>query len=199
MKRYGKLMAFAVVLVVLAGGLYALRSRLGGTSSAGGMPQGGTPPGAPMGGPPGGADFEKSHKYAMQLMRLLNDIGRLDDEGKLPLTGQQAKAALAILKPLRERDSLEETACRQALKDLRAVLTDDQRTAIGALPPEPRFRQGGPPPGGAPPPGGPPDSGRTRQFNPLNPPEGGPSDRERPDGSGRLFDDLEKKSTGSGG
>ena len=131
-----------------------------------------------MGGPPGGpggfADFQKSHKYAFQLARLAGNIERLRDEGKAALAPSQAKAVLAILQPLRARESLDETAAREALKKLQHVLTDEQRAAINSMPPpEHQFRQGGPPPGpprSGPPPG--PNPRAMKGFNPLKQPPG---------------------------
>jgi hypothetical protein len=198
MKRTSnKLMLGALAVIVLASGFLALKDHLGKSASP--------PSGFPMGGPPGGpgqsADFQKSHRYTFQLMRLVGNIGRLDNESKTPLTPAQAKALLAILQPLRERESLDQPAAKEAVKALQAVLTDEQRAAIGAMPPEHQFRQGGPPPGpppGSRPSGPPPNMSRKpmEDFNPLNPPAGGPPGRPGGGGMDKLFDDLQKKSGG---
>lgn len=219
MSRTGTSVIIAAVVVAIAGGVfYALR---GGTakSPAGvpaGAPAAGVPGGAPMGGapggPPGGAgmgkDFQRQHQYTLQLVRLVNNIGRMESSGKAPLTQAQAKSILAVLQPLRQHSSLDETAAKDGLKALQAVLTDKQRSAIAVLPAEHPFRQGpsgGPgaqPPAGGPggqpgpqPAGPPPGSGpqEMKEFNPLNPPAGGPEGPQGAEGPASVFQQLQKK------
>ncbi|MCE5197950.1 MAG: hypothetical protein ABFD54_06720 [Armatimonadota bacterium] len=203
MKPSGKLIIGLVVLVAIAGGLVALKSNRRTVSvvqpTAGG-PMGG-PMGSPMGDPGQFAELQKSHQYAFQLMKLVGNIGRLESDGKSGLTPQQAKAVLAVLQPLRKRESLDETSAKEAMKALQAVLTDKQRSAISALPPEHKFHRGstppGPPPTGTP--SGPPPAGGPKAmkgFNPLNPPAGGPMGQPAGKGVERLFENLEKKSKG---
>ena len=204
-------------LVVVAGVLYALNHGAGESAPAPGVGMG-APNGAPAGGPSGGsgqfAEFQKTHRYTMQMMKLLGNIGRLEEGGKEPLSVEQAKSILAIVDPLRKQATLDETSAKKAFLALQAVLTDAQRTAISQLPAENRFRQGnrppGPPPGGGQP-SGPhsgapfgPGAGAVKGLNPLNPPAPlggiraakGPADRQGPGGFDKLFADLKSKSEG---
>lgn len=196
-----------ILAVVLAAGVLALTGQFGkGASSRGSRI--GPPPGGPgmMGGPPGQfAEMQKMHKYAFQLVRLVENIGRLEENGKAPLTSAQAKSVLAVLKPLRESDSLEEASARDAVTAMRGILTDKQYSVISAFPPERQFRRNGPPPSGRgpmgpPPNGGSPPNGAPRsmeEFNPLNGPPGPIPDQQGPGGLDKVFDDLQKKSAGS--
>lgn len=206
MKRSHVIIAAIVAVAVLVGGVLAMKGRRSNQQTVPGQPMGTPPAGAPAGlssgGPPGSpsgaqsAEFQKAHKYALQLMKLVGNVGRLEEQDKASLTPVQAKSILAILEPLRKQDSLDEPAARKAVIEMQSVLTDEQRAAISALPPLPKFRQGnqppGPPPSGAPvgpPPGvGPKPTGG---FNPLRPPEGGP-DRAGSGGIEKLFDALKK-------
>lgn len=179
MKKTTMMAIVVVAMAVLVVGGLTLRDGL----RSPGMPQRPgsryPPVGGPMPGPGVPAEFEKSHRYALQLAKLAMNIERLKESGKAPLTQAQAKAAADILEPLRKKKTLEEPDARKALIALQAVLTDEQRASISALPPEPRFREGGPPPGRRPsgaPPGPPPGAGPgpTQDFNPLNPPQSRP-------------------------
>jgi hypothetical protein len=214
-KRSRELCFTILALVVLTGGFFALKPRVMPGSNAHPGPAGCQMRGS-MGGPPGGPggfeEMQKAHKYAFQLMRLAGSIGRLEESGRAPLTSAQAKSMLAVLNPLRERDSLDEAAAKDAVVALQDILTDKQRAVISALPAEHQFRRGGPPPGSPPqgqgPPPGPPPSGGPGSmagFNPLNPPEGGAGGPQRPGGGpggpqgpggglDKLFDDLRIKS-----
>ncbi|MEN6372934.1 MAG: hypothetical protein ABFD64_13080 [Armatimonadota bacterium] len=201
-----RVLACIVVLIVLVGGYFAYKSSSGvAKSSAGDTSQGFTASGGQMGGSQGSgrfAELQKEHKYAFQMLKQLNSIRRLEESGKEPLTKAQAKSILAIVQPLREKKTLDETSAEDAVKALQAVITDKQRSVISALPAEQQFRQGGPPQGmpsgrrqGGPPPGagGP---GGMKNFNPLNRPAGGPPGMQgqRRGGIEKLLDDLKKKS-----
>lgn len=192
----------ATVLIVLIGGLLVLKGNSNRSGSSTGSPPGSASSGAVAGGPggaPGGfAEFQKSHRYAFQLMRLISNVGRIEEEGKAALTPAQAKSMLALLQPLRELESLDEPAAEDAIVALQDILTDQQRSAISALPPDPQFRRSGPPPGQAssgPPPGAAAD--RLGSFNPLKPHVGRQGNKQHPGHLAKLFDDLEKKSEGN--
>lgn len=164
-----------------------------------------------MGGPPGGfgrfGEFQKQHQYAFELTRLVRSIGRLEQDKKNALNPKQAKSVLAVLQPLRKRTNLDEAAAKKGLNAVQSVLTNKQRAAISALPPEHPFRRNGPPPSGPRPgerregrPGfGPPPGPGPRfdmkSFNPLNPPAFGPPNQQRSGGMNKVFDDLKKKSS----
>lgn len=190
-----------VVLIVLLGGFFLYKDKLGGESSRQSVPQVSTAnaSGGAMGGSGRSAEFEKSHKYALQLVKLIGSVGRLEEAGKDTLTPAQARSVLSILQPLREQDSLDEPTAREAVKSLQDVLTDKQRAAINALPAEKQFRRAGPPQGalaGKRPSGPPPGAGGPggmKNFNPLSQPAGGPEDKQRNGGMDKLFDSLKKK------
>lgn len=205
MSKSGKIGLVFIVLVVVAGGAFVMKSR----SARLQVPAGAPPPvGGLMGGPGGDsgsfAELQKSHKYAFQLMTLVGNLGRLEELGKAPLTVAQAKSALAILEPLRKLKSLDEPTARKAYTEMHAVITDEQRAAINTLPAENQFRKSGPPPGQRPSgaPSGPapstsPKAGpRPDSFNPLNPPKGGPAAGAGDNNMDKLFDNLRKKSGG---
>jgi hypothetical protein len=204
-RRITNLIIVVVVLIALAGGYYFLKGNSQKTASTVGSSS--PTVGGQIGGSPGRsgqfAEFRKLHPYTFQLMRLVGNISRLEEDGKAALTPKQAKAILAILEPLRQRASLDESVARDTVKDIRAILTDKQHAAISALPAEPQFRRSNRPPSGAPPSGamqGPPrNSGPgpmrdMKEFNPLNPPTGGPSNRPGSNRIDKLFDSLKKKS-----
>ena len=195
MKRQTIMFLVAIAaLAVLAGGFFILKGRANRQASPVGFQQGQPPPD----GPGQFKEFRKSHQYAFQLMRLVGNIGRLEKENKNPLTQAQAKAILAILQPLRKQASLDETAAKDVIKALQAILTDKQRTSISALPPKRQFRRGSPSQG--PPPSGPPPNPNQRPmggFNPLNPPTGGPMGQSGVTEVDKLLDVLKKKSGGT--
>ncbi|MEN6520676.1 MAG: hypothetical protein ABFD46_05930 [Armatimonadota bacterium] len=202
-------LACIIVLIVLVGGYFAYTySSETVKSSTSTAPHGSAASGGQMmSGSSGAGRFEelqKEHKYAFQLLKMLNNVRRLEESGKEPLTKNQAKAVLVIVQPLRKKESLDETSANEAIKALQAVITDKQRAVISALPAEKQFRQGGPPPGAAvggkrpssPPSGGAGGPGGMKNFNPLNQPAGGPPGMkgQRREGLEKLFDDLKKKS-----
>ena len=204
MKGPNKIILAAVALIVVAGVIFAIMGHRGRPQGVGGPPMPGQSTAGPMGGPPGDptqtADFQKTHKYTIQLMKLLVNVGRMEDAGKATLTPAQAKSLLKIVQPLREQKSLEEEAARKAVVEVQTVLTDDQRSAISVLPAERQMQQAappqGPPPSGGPsgpPPamGGKPNDG----FNPLSAPPGGPGGSHRTGPIEKLFNDLKSRSS----
>ncbi|MHB9133024.1 MAG: hypothetical protein ACYDBB_18305 [Armatimonadota bacterium] len=88
------------------------------------------------------------------LMRLFSGIGRLEEEGKTPLTPAQAKAILAIMTPLRTQKTLTAAQAEETLKKLQAELTAEQRDAIDQMRRDRPARRGGERPQGGPPPNG---------------------------------------------
>lgn len=76
---------------------------------------------------------------------MVTNIGRLEQDGKQPLSGDQAKQLLAILQPLRAKDKLTQDEAKDTFFAVQKVLTMEQRTAIDALP---VLRRGGGRPGG---------------------------------------------------
>jgi len=184
MKSIYKSILCAAMMLIVAGMLHAAQP----------TPPLGPPPGeGPMGN---SAEFQKAHRYAFQLMRLVGNIGRLESTDKSTLTSVQAKKVLAVLQPLGKLKSLDEPAAKKGIKALQDILTDKQRSVISALPPEHQFRQGGPPPPGPRPFGPPPKPNpkELKNFNPLNPPAGMRMGHKGPDMLKKLFDDLKKKS-----
>lgn len=191
MKRLLKHIIYTAILLATAGMIYAAQP----------APYG-PPPGGPMGNPADFAAFQKEHRYALQLMKLAGNIGRLEESGKSALTKTQAKKVLGVLQPLRKLKTLDETSAKKGIKALQGILTDKQRTAISALPAEHKFRQGVPPSSGmrpsGPRPAGPPpsqNSNAMKNFNPLNPKSGMHMGHRSPDRMYKLFDDLKKKSS----
>lgn len=212
-KRSNKLILTVVVVGVLAGVLFMLRDNVIKPNSSAGPQPGQSPIGGPMGGPMSGPStnsedskqFQKLHQYSLQLMKLVKNIGRIDNEAQAALTPAQAKSVLAVLEPLRELKSLDESAAKDAIKALEGILTDKQRYAISTLPSDSQFKKNsqqmappaaGPMPSG-PMPSGPPSGGRPGPmgdgFNPLNVPPGGPAGHGKAGDINKLFDDLKKK------
>jgi hypothetical protein len=134
--------------------------------------------GAAGGGPAAMKQFREDHKYTFQLVRLLNNISRLDKDGKYPLSKTQAKSLLDILLPLRTQGQMTQDDAKDTIKTVQIVLTIDQRTTIGEMPQRQPGAGGGAPggPGGAGFQGGPGGAPRAqfdpvamKDFNPLNP------------------------------
>lgn len=154
------------------------------------------------------ANFQKEHKYTAQLMKIIMNIGNLEESGKAPLSKAQAQKILAIIEPLRKKDALSELDARDAVVKLQEVLTDEQKAAINSMPERggsgPMSPQNGMP-GGAPPmnpgPGrqfGPPRGAMNppKGFNPLNPPAEGPDGESHPDRISEIIEKLSAKSKG---
>jgi len=57
-------------------------------------------------------------------------IGRLEREGKTPLTSAQAKAILAVMTPLRTQQTLTPEQAEKVLTQIKAQLTKEQITAM---------------------------------------------------------------------
>lgn len=121
------------------------------------------------------AEFQEQHKYTFQLMRMAGNIGKLD-EAQAPLTKAQAKQVLAVLQPLRAKETLTQDEAKEALKGLKKVLTEKQLNKIAAMK-QPERRgggmggnrartEGGRAPGGQRPPRMDPNA--MKNFNPFN-------------------------------
>ena len=93
-----------------------------------GMPHGMTPPGAPGGD--GGERRMRPMQGTFALVRGFFGIGRLEREGKTPLTPAQAKAILAVMTPLRTQPTLTPEQAEKVLAQIKAQLTKDQLTAM---------------------------------------------------------------------
>lgn len=138
------------------------------------------------------AQFRENHKYTFQLMRLVGNIGRLEREGKNPLTADQAKQILGVLTPLRSQKTLTQDDAKTAIRDVQKVLTEEQRNEIAAFP---ERGPGGGPGGSGGGQGGPGGSGGMRgggrPGGPGGPPTGGGpggAGGNRPRGGGQGFD-----------
>jgi len=199
------LIVVVVVVVAAAGGYFAFRG--GGTGSTASSAGPGVAPGGPPGGPPGAGgggmqpgafeDFRKSHQFTFQLSRLAGNIGRLEKEGKTPLKPDQAKSMLAVLKPLRRLESMDQDQAKAAIKDLQKILTEDQRAAISTMAPEHRFRSGGGSSGQRPSGERPRfDMKAMENFNPFNPSKDSPMYERSKKRMDDLFAALEKKAKG---
>lgn len=146
--------------------------------------------------------FREAHKYTFQLMGMAGNIGRLDKETKTPLTKAQAKAVLAVLKPLRAKPKLTQDEAKKALKGLKKVLTEKQLTEIGKMKPEDRRggqRMGS---GNGDRPRGEGNGGGQRRrfdpdamknFNPFNPSKDAPGGERSAKRWQEFFAALEKK------
>ena len=196
------LIAAVVVVVAAAGGYFAFRG--GGQSSTAPSTGSTASAGGPAGGPPGAGggsgafeEFRKSHQYTFQLSRLAGNIGRLEKEKKAALKPDQAKAILAVLKPLCKQESMDQEQAKAAIKDLQKVLTDDQRNAISTMAPEHRFRREGGSSGQRPSGQRPSfDLKAMENFNPFNPPKDSPMAERSKKRFDELFAALEKKAKG---
>jgi hypothetical protein len=86
------------------------------------------------GGKQGG--FQKGHETKFQLMRLVQNVGRLDSGKNGKITPDQAKTLLGILDPLRKQDILTQDQAKVALDKISALLTDEQQKLIADMKPE---------------------------------------------------------------
>lgn len=193
MKRIGLVV---VIVVVLGAGVWIFASRRGsnqtssGTAAPGARMAAGQPNAA--GGAGAFSQSREAHKYALMLMRMASNIGRLETESDAPLTSQQAKSILAVLTPLRQRPSLSEDEAKDAVKGLKSVLTAKQLTELGKMKQPARRLQTGQRPEGA---------GQNRRFdpnamkdfNPLNPRGSNPMAARSAKRIEALFDGLKKK------
>jgi len=191
MKRIGLVV---VIVAVLGAGVWIFASRRGSnqTSSGTAEPIGRTVSGRPIssGGAGGFSQFQESHKYAIMLMKMASNIGRLETETDAPLTSQQARSILAVLTPLRQRPSLSEDEAKDAVKGLKSALTAKQLTELGKMRQPQRRSQSGQRPQGA---GQNHRFDPNAEFNPLNPRGSNPMAARSAKRIEALFDGLKKK------
>ncbi|HEY3418600.1 MAG TPA: hypothetical protein VGM23_17120 [Armatimonadota bacterium] len=203
----------AIIAVVGCAGKHAARNtnQATTTTTAGG--------GGMQGGGGGGqfAQMREKYKNTFALSRFAGNIGKLEEEGKVPLTPAQAKAVLAVLEPLRTKTTLSQDEAKDALKGLKAALNEQQLTEIGKMKQPQRGRgqgggmgQGGQG-GGMGQGGGRGQGGGTGQgggqrrafdpntmkdFNPFNPPKDSPMAQRGIERWNKFFDALKKKANG---
>jgi len=168
-------------------------------------------------GPRGDRPRDPALHAKFTLMRVFRNIGRLEDEGRSPLTPVQAKAILAIMTPLRAQEKLTATQAADVLAKLEAQLTTAQRDAIAQMrgrrpgggaggprpegpPPAPNDTERAVRPGGAGGPGGESHGNRPGQsgaamaeMNPFNPPEEHPMSARMAERWQAIFDALGEK------
>jgi hypothetical protein len=119
----------------------------------------GAAPGA--GGPGGGANagrfaaMMREHPQAFALGRFVRVLDEMDQEGKHPLTAQQAATVLGAIRPLQSKENLDEGSARRTLAQLKGVLTPEQQQDIEAASARSPFGGSRPPGGGAGAAGGP--------------------------------------------
>lgn len=164
MKTFGKIVALAVLTMLVATTAFAQAPGAGG-------------------GNPQFAQFREEHKFTFQLMQMVRHIGDIDRDPKHTLTPAQAKKVGAVLKPLRSQPKLTQDQAKQALKSLKVIFTVDQLNAMAKIKSPQRFGGGQRPgggfsgaPGGQGRPGGPGgqngnrprmDPARMKNFNPF--------------------------------
>ena len=108
--------------------------------------------------------FREKYKYTFQLMQMVTHIQEIDKDKKYTLTSAQAKAMLAVLKPLRTQPKLTQDQAKTVLVKLKKPLTVAQLNAIARI--KPKVQQRRPSGGqGGPPRQGPPNGGQ-RHFDP---------------------------------
>ena len=93
--------------------------------------------------------FRDKYKYTFQLTQMVTHIGEIDKDKKYTLKPAQAKAILAVLKPLRTQPKLTQDQAKTALVKLKKPLTATQLNAMARI--KPKFgqhRPGGGPGGG---------------------------------------------------
>ena len=117
---------------------------------------------------PGGGQnsFREKYKYTFQLMQMVTHIGEIDKDKKYTLKPAQAKAVLAVLKPLRTQPKLTQDQAKAALIKLKKPLTATQLNAMARIKPKVQQRRPSGGPGGQ---GGPPRQGGQqgqRHFDP---------------------------------
>jgi len=94
--------------------------------------------------------FREKYKYTFQLMQMVTHIGEIDKDKKYTLKPAQAKAVLAVLKPLRTQPKLTQDQAKTVLIKLKKPLTAAQLNAMARIKPKveqrrPSGGQGGPP------------------------------------------------------
>ncbi|MCE5315675.1 MAG: hypothetical protein ABFD49_09760 [Armatimonadota bacterium] len=98
-------------------------------------------PGQPMAGKPSRLDARQPGRPAGEdmknspfvLVRFVLDIGRMEEARKVSLTSSQAKAILAVIKPLSAKKSLSSSQVATAVSKLNAQLTKAQRASISKM------------------------------------------------------------------
>ncbi|HOJ20701.1 MAG TPA: hypothetical protein PLY56_04145 [Armatimonadota bacterium] len=150
--------------------------------------------------------FREEHKYTFQLTDTIVALGELEKQNRHALTPAQAKKVNAVLAKVRKQPKLTQEQAKQALKEVKAPLTERQLTEVGKITKEMSERRGrpdgaGPRPGGRPDgaaarpggqrPGGRPDGDRPGARRPGDRPDGaasrpgGQRPGGRPDGAGQ--------------
>lgn len=162
--------------------------------------------------------WREAHRYTFQLTSTLRGLEVLDRDAKTKLTPAQAKKILAVLQPLRNKPKLTQDEAKNALKQIKAVLTVNQLNALARYEADRRNRRGGPGggigmrpggmggPGSAPGarPGGPggarpqmPNPSQMKDFNPFKPnPQMGPFGQRAAEYWDRFFKGLQQRASG---
>jgi len=163
--------------------------------------------------------WREAHRYTFQLTSTLRGLEVLDRDAKTKLTPAQAKKILAVLQPLRNEPKLTQDKAKNALKQIKAVLTVNQLNALARYEADRRNRRGGPGgggmgmrpggmggPGGAPGarPGGPggarpqmPNPSQMKDFNPFKPnPQLGPFGQRAAEYWDSFFKGLQQRASG---
>jgi hypothetical protein len=150
------------------------------------------------------AQPNEDRRAVFSLVRRVMGIARLEEEGQQPLTPQQAKSILALLKPLRTQATLTGAQATRVLNDLNALLTSAQREELDSA--GERRPQGDRPVGGPQNmegrrPSGPPSERRPggmrgpgmMEGNPFNPPADNPMAARMAERWQALYAALEAK------
>ena len=108
--------------------------------------------------------FREKYKYTFQLTQMVSHIQEIDKDKKYTLKPAQAKAILAVLKPLRTQPKLTQDQAKSVLIKLKKPLTAAQLNAMARIKPKfgqrrPGGGQGGPPRQGD-------QQGQQRHFDP---------------------------------
>lgn len=80
--------------------------------------------------------FRDKYKYTFQLMQMVTHIQEIDKGKKYTLTSAQAKATLAVLKPLRTQPKLTQDQAKTVLVKLKKPLTAAQLNAMARIKPK---------------------------------------------------------------
>ncbi len=134
--------------------------------------------------------FREEHKYTFQLTDTVVALGELEKQNRHALTPAQARKVNTVLARVRKQPKLTQEQAKQALKDLKAPLSERQLTEIGKITKQMSERRGRPD-GAGPRPGGRPDGAAARPGSPRpgGRPDGaaarpgGPRPGGRPDGA----------------
>lgn len=163
--------------------------------------------------------WREAHRYTFQLTSTLRGLEVLDRDAKTKLTPAQAKKILAVLQPLRNKPKMTQDEAKNALKQIKAVLTVNQLNALARYEADRRNRRGGlggggmgmrpggmGGPGGVPGarPGGPggarpqmPNPSQMKDFNPFKPnPQMGPFGQRAAEYWDSFFKGLQQRASG---